>query len=195
MQDLVAPLIVLAVVLVVLAAASLVVLRRRRRSGSTAPPQPAGRTKAATVRPHVERGREHRPRPEQLGLRPLSAAARQRYLAAWQGVQRRSGERPVLALSEADTIVESVLRERGYPVDDPREARDVLPAEHAGVLESFRAGHRLEQANTSRRSDAAQVEQGMQHMRRAFDALLSDGSGASAGGSVRRPTRERASGA
>ena len=195
MQELVAPLIVLALVLAVIGAVGFVALRRRRGRGTPVVTPPPGRTKPAAVRPHAERGREHRARPEQLALRPLSSAARQRYLTAWQGVQQRSTERPVLALSEADTIVETVLRERGYPVDDPREPHDVLPAEHAAVLESFRCGHRLEQVNTSRRSNAAQVEQGMQHLRRAFDALLADDASPQPTGSTRRPAKERATGA
>ena len=194
MQDLVAPLIVLALVLAATAAAGLVVLRRRRGREPEAAPPPSVRPKPAPARPHAERGREHRTRPEQLGLRPLSAAARSRYLTAWQGVQRRSGERPVLALSEADTIVETLLRERGYPVDDPREPSDVLPAEHAAVLASFRAGHRLEQMNTSSRSDPAQVEQGMRHLSQAFEALLADGGGPYPPAGGRRPSKERASG-
>ena len=194
MQDLVAPLIVLALVLAAIAAVCLVVLRRRRSSEREAVPPPIARSKPAPARAHGERAREHRPRPEQLGLRPLSAAARQRYLTAWQGVLHRSVERPVLALSEADTIVERVLRERGYPVDDPREPSDVLPAEHAAVLASFRAGHRLEQLNTSARSNPAQVEQGMRHLREAFDALLADGGATPPAGGARRPSKERASG-
>ena len=194
MQDLVAPLIVLALVLAAIAAAGLVVLRRRRGREQDAPPPPSARPKPAAARAHAERGREHRTRPEQLGLRPLSAASRQRYLTAWQGVQRRSSERPVLALSEADTIVETLLRERGYPVDDPREPSDVLPGEHAAVLASFRAGHRLEQVNTSSRSNPAQVEQGMRHLREAFEALLGDGGGPHPPSGGRRPSKERASG-
>lgn len=194
MQDLVAPLIVLALVLAAIAAATFVVLRRKRGSGRAAAPQPSARTKPAAPRTHVERGREHRARPEQVGLRPLSVAARQRYLAAWQGVQQRSAERPVLALSEADTIVETVLRERGYPVDDPRQPSDVLPGEHAAILASFRAGHQLEQLNTSRRSNPAQVEQGMRHLREAFDALLADDGTPQSTTAARRPSKERANG-
>ena len=120
----------------------------------------------------ADRQERHR----QLDIRPLSAASRQRYLTAWEGVQSRFVDRPVLALSEADTIVTQLLAERGFPVDDPRTSEEMLSVEHAHVLDSFRAGHAIEQANTSSRSDTEQVRQGMLHFRSVFEAMLEDDS-------------------
>ena len=180
MSELVAPLIVLALALVVGAAAGVIALRRRRSRGAVAP-QPvvedaaAGNRLRRTAKPQADRGKDLARRPEQLGIRPLTDHERTRYRAAWDGVISRTEHLPALALSEADAIVDRMLRACGYPVDDPRSPTDVVPGWHATVLSSFRAGHALEQVNTTTRSDAEQVRQGMQHFGHAFEAVISDG--------------------
>lgn len=169
MSELVVPLVLLAVVLAVGAAVGVVVLRRRRATTARSAP-------AASDRPQPRADRGSGPaRPEQLRIRTLSTGERQRYLAAWEGVQSRAERLPALALSEADAVVERLLRDCGYPVDDPRAPGDVVPGRHAEVLASFRAGHALEQVNSSSRSDAGQVAQAMAHFSAAFDAVVAEG--------------------
>ena len=170
MSELVVPLVLLAVMLLVGAVAGVVLLRRRHRS---APPRRPAGTPGRGARLRADRGTELA-RPEQLGIRTLTAGERQRYLAAWQGLQERSERLPALALCEADAVVDRLLRECGYPVDDPRAPGDVVPGRHAQVLASFRAGHALEQINSSSRSDPEQVRQAMGHFRAAFDAVVAE---------------------
>lgn len=173
MSELVAPLLVLALLLLAGAAVAGVVLRRRRAQQRATPARPAT-TRLRRV-PQADRGKELARRPEQLGIRPLTDDERTRYRAAWDGVQRRAEQLPVLALSEADAVLDRMLRACGYPLDDPRSPTDVVPGWHATVLASFRAGHDLEQVNTTTRSDAEQVRQGMQHFGHAFAAVISEG--------------------
>lgn len=173
MSQFVAPLIVLAVALVAAAVTGLVVLRRRRAAGRPST-SPAVRRVARAARPRPDRGTELG-RPEQLGIRTLTAGERTRYLAAWEALQRRAERLPELALCEADAVVDRLLRDCGYPVDDPRAPGDVVPGRHAGVLAAYRAGHALEQVTTSSHSDAAQVQQAMAHFQAAFDAVVAEG--------------------
>ena len=156
--------------LVVAAAAAVVVVRRRRG----ARPATGGPGPRRAPRPRPDRGTELA-RPEQLGIRTLTAGERERYLAVWEGLQTRVERLPALALSEADAVVDRLLRDCGYPVDDPRAPGDVVPGRHAEVLASFRAGHALEQINSSSRSDADQVRQGMAHFQAAFSAVVAEG--------------------
>ena len=179
MSQLVVPLLLLLALLLVGAVVGVVLLRRRRPPAPRRTASPtAGRAKSAgskrVPRLRADRGTELA-RPEQLGIRTLTAAERTRYLAAWEGVRGRADQQPVLALSEADAVVDRLLRDCGYPVDDPRAAGDVVPGRHAEVLASFRAGHALEQANSSSRSDAEQVRQAMAHFAAAFDAVVAQG--------------------
>jgi hypothetical protein len=113
-------------------------------------------------------------RHDQLEIRPLSSASRARYLTAWDGVQNRFVDSPVLALSEADALVTQMMSERGFPTDDVRTSADMLSVEHSSVLEDFRAGHAIEQANTTKRANTEQVRQGMLHFRKVFEELVSE---------------------
>jgi hypothetical protein len=110
-----------------------------------------------------------------LQIRPLSPDRRQCYVHAWSGAESRFVDSPVLALSEADALLTQLLAERGFPVSDvgPDEDRDqaTLSPEHAPVLQNYRAGQAIEQANSSARADPEQVRQGLQHFRLVFQAL------------------------
>lgn len=181
MSELVVPVVALLVVLGAITVAVVYALRQRRRGQSTATPERAETEPPPARRPpKAPAGRERRPpATPPVQVLPLSAASRERYLAAWEGVQTRAVERPVLALSEADTIVSRLLRERGLPEQEPRTAADrraveALAAPHRQGLESYRAGHALEQANSSSRSDPEQVREGMVHLRQAFLLLVED---------------------
>jgi len=113
-------------------------------------------------------------RHDQLEIRPLPEASRRRYLTAWDGLQTRFVDAPVLALSEADALLSQVLQERGFPTDDVRTQADMLSVEHAHVLERFRAGHDIETRNTTGHADTEQVRQGMLHFRSVFEELVSE---------------------
>ena len=178
MTELVVLVVVLLVVLGAIAGGVVVALRRRRGDRPPATERPVAGSPQARALPKAPGGRERRGAPDTPAqLRPLSAATRQRYLAAWEGVQTRAVDRPVLALSEADTIVARLLRERGLPEPELRTEADQrvvegLGAAHRQVLDSYRAGHALEQANSSSRSDPEQVSEGMVHLQRAFLLLV-----------------------
>lgn len=171
---------VVAVVVVLALVAALVVAARRRRQreqlrGTFG--QEYDRTvESSDKRRDAERELlERKERHDALDIRPLSAASRQRYLTAWDGVQTRFVDSPVLALSEADALVTRLLAERGFPTDDVRTQEDMLSVEHAHVLDGFRAGHAIEQANTVGSADTEQVRQGMLHFREVFEELVSEG--------------------
>lgn len=181
MSELVVPVVVLLLVLGAIAVVVVIALRQRRRAepGPAVADEPVAE-QAPPKRPSkLPNGRERRPAAQPITVRPLTPSSRERYLAAWQGVQTRAADRPVLALSEADAIVGQLLRERGLPEQEPRTASDrrlleALPAPQRQALDSYRAGHALEQANSSKRSDPEQVRQGMAHLQRAFTALAEE---------------------
>lgn len=173
-SELVVPLVLLGLLLVAGAVVGVAVLRRKR------PPRPAGAAtgrsssgRSSSQRLRADRGTELA-RPEQLGIRTLTEGERERYLSAWEGVRTRSERRPALAVCEADAVVDRLLRDCGYPVDDPRAPGDVVPGQHAEVLADFRAGHALEQRNSTVRSDDEQVRQAMAHFQAAFDAVVAE---------------------
>ena len=112
-----------------------------------------------------------RPAPPQVvQLRPLEPETRRHYLEAWDGVQTLFLDSPVLALSAADALLTQLLAERGLPVEE--RADRPLSAAHAQLLHAFRAGHEVEQQNTTENADDAQVQQGMAHFRMVFEAMI-----------------------
>lgn len=165
------------VVLLVIAAVAAAAKRRRRTSQlrGTFGPEYDRTVESADRRRDAERElAERKSRHEQLDIRPLSAAGRQRYLTAWDGVQTRFVDSPVLALSEADALLTQLLAERGFPTDDLRTQEEMLSVEHQHVLDGFRAGHAIEQRNSTGNADTEQVRQGMLHFRQVFEELVSE---------------------
>jgi len=172
---------VVAVVVVLLVLAGVVALLKRRKQRhelqETYGPEYDRTVEQSDKRRDAERElAERKQRHESLQIRPLSAASRQRYLTAWDGVQSRFVDSPVLALSEADALLTRLLAERGFPTEDVRTQEQMLSVEHAHVLDGFRAGHAIEQQNTTGNADTEQVRQGMLHFRQVFEELVSEGS-------------------
>lgn len=105
----------------------------------------------------------------QLDVRPLSAAARERYLAEWRRVQARFVDDPAGAVTESDALIQSVMRERGYPVEDFEQRAADVSVDHPNVIENYRAGHRLAGS-----SDTEDQRQAMVHHRALFEELVEE---------------------
>ena len=61
---------------------------------------------------------ERQKRRDELEIRPLSAESRDRYASRWHNTQAKFVDEPEEAVGEADGLIQEVMRERGYPVDD-----------------------------------------------------------------------------
>ena len=107
-------------------------------------------------------------RRDELDIRPLPTASRDRYLEEWQRVQARFVDDPSGAVQEADTLIQSVMRERGYPVDDFEQRAADISVDHPQVVENYRNGHRLASGDTE------EQRQAMVHYRALFDELVED---------------------
>src|SRR5262245_10726595 len=57
-------------------------------------------------------------RHQQLQIRPLSQAARDGYVTNWETVQAQFVNDPPSAVGRADSLIQAVMADRGYPVDD-----------------------------------------------------------------------------
>jgi hypothetical protein len=113
-------------------------------------------------------------RHEQLDIRPLSDASRDRFRDEWQSVQARFVDDPEGAVRDADGLVARVMTERGYPTDaDPGTRADELSVEHAGVVGEYRRGHALLD-ELDGDDDTEKLREAMQCFRTAFEELLHD---------------------
>lgn len=111
-------------------------------------------------------------RRQQLEIRPLSQAARERYLQSWQGVQAQFVDDPRGAVGSADSLIQSVMAERGYPVEDFDQRAADMSVDHPGVVENYRQGHRLAQASADGSDSTEDLRQAMRHYRALFDELV-----------------------
>src|SRR5436190_7853905 len=82
-------------------------------------------------------------RHDQIDIRPLSSAARERYIAQWQTVQAQFVDSPGAAVGSADELIQSVMSDRGYPVQDFDTRAADISVDHPHVVENYRHGHRL----------------------------------------------------
>jgi hypothetical protein len=128
----------------------------------------------------LEHGSEHKAeailaeretRVSKLKLRELGAAQRDRYLADWNIVQSRFVDHPRGAVIEADELVTSLLRARGYPVSGFEQGAEDISVDYPGMAESYRSAHAV--ANLSARGEASteELRTAMIHYRALFDEL------------------------
>jgi len=113
-------------------------------------------------------------RRDELDIRPLTTAARDRYLDEWQRVQARFVDDPDGAVREADTLIGSVMRERGYPVDDFDQRAADVSVDHPRVVENYREGHRLAGLAAGGDGSTEDLRQAMVHYRALFEELVED---------------------
>jgi len=111
-------------------------------------------------------------RREQLEIRPISAAARARYLEDWQAVQAQFVDDPAGAVTRADSLIQSVMADRGYPVDDFEQRAADISVDHPDVVENYREGHRLSQRSSAGNGSTEELRQAMRHYRSLFDELV-----------------------
>jgi hypothetical protein len=119
-------------------------------------------------------------RRDRLDIRRLDSAARDRYTQRWQTVQTDFVDRPGHALDEADRLVTDVMHDRGYPVEDFSERADLIAADHAQVVEHYRAAHAARQRRLQSNGDrpdgvnTEELRQAFMHYRELFDELVQD---------------------
>ena len=119
--------------------------------------------------------RDREERHDELDIRELTPAARDRYFEQWRVVQARFVDAPAGTLTEADTLVQQVLRDRGYPVDDFETRADAVSVDHPHVVENYRAAHGVWAANERGEATTEDLRQSLVHYRSLFEELLGRG--------------------
>jgi ABC-type nickel/cobalt efflux system permease component RcnA len=109
-----------------------------------------------------------------LEIRPLSRAARVRFSESWQLVQSQFVDDPRLAVTGADSLIQSVMAERGYPVGDFEQRAADVSVDHPEVVENYREGHRLAHASASGGDSTEDLRQAMRHYRALFEDLVTN---------------------
>ncbi len=115
---------------------------------------------------------ERRDRLEELEIAPLDAAARERYLERWHLVQAKFVDSPTEATRAADQLINEVMRDRGYPVEEFEQRAADISVDHAQVVDDYRAAHAVAEANERSEASTEDLRQALVHYRSLFEDLL-----------------------
>lgn len=166
------------VVLVVLALLGFLLARKKKRDGlreQFGPEYDRTVEQSGNRREAEQDLRERAERRNELDVRPLEPKRRDLYAAEWRVTQEDFVDRPAEAVSSANTLVERVMKERGYPVGDFEQMSRDLSVDHANVMSEYRAAHEISVLNDRKQATTEQQRQAMVHYRSLFADLLGDG--------------------
>jgi hypothetical protein len=113
--------------------------------------------------------REH----EELDIRPLTPAARDRYVEEWRQAEARFVNDPEDATRSAERVVHRVLEDRGYPtgVDTEQQAAHVA-VDYPEVVERYRHGEAMLHADGDQETE--NLRKAMVDFRAVFEELVSE---------------------
>lgn len=107
-----------------------------------------------------------------LDIVALSPQAHARYVEHWGTLQSAFVDDPAAAVSDADRLVTALMRERGYPVDDFELRAAELAVDHPDVVDHYRAGHALHDAQERGDIGTEARREAFVHYRTLFEKLL-----------------------
>jgi hypothetical protein len=109
---------------------------------------------------------------EKLNLRDLDLLEHERYSKDWQAVQSRFVDSPKGAIAEADDLVSSVMKVRGYPVADFDQRAADISVDHPRVVENYRSAHQIALRAGKEGATTEELRTAMIHYRSLFEELV-----------------------
>jgi hypothetical protein len=108
-----------------------------------------------------------------LDIRPLSPVEQQRYMQEWQGIQTGFVDSPDRSVSDAETLVNEVMKARGYPVDSDFENQaELISVDHADLVSNYRQAHRVYERSQHDMADTEELRNSLVYYRSLFNELL-----------------------
>ncbi len=124
-------------------------------------------------RSHAESALEQRAkRVAQFHIRPLKNEERARFADNWRAEQTLFVDDPRSAVAHADTLVQEVMKLRGYPVGDFEQNAADLSVDHPRVVDNYRTGHAIAVRDRAGEGSTEDLRQAMVSYRALFEDLL-----------------------
>jgi hypothetical protein len=114
-------------------------------------------------------------RRDTLDITELEPAAREAYTEQWLTVQQRFIDEPEQSVAEADGLVQTVMRERGYPVDEFDERVEMMSVDHPELVDNYRTAHTIQLRSGQQEASTDDLREAFQRYRALFAELLADG--------------------
>ena len=111
-------------------------------------------------------------RVDAAAIRPLTPGDRDRYLAAWVGVQARFVDDPKRSVGEADALLGEVMSTRGYPIGDFEQRAADVSVDHPQVVANYRTAHAIALRPDEGPNPTEDLRQAMILYRSLFDDLV-----------------------
>ena len=171
-------LIVLGAVVILVIAGFAWLYMKRRRTTTAGLRQKFGPEYERAVREHgSERKAEAKladreKRVEKLKLRDLDPMEHQRFSKQWESVQSRFVDSPKGAVTEADDLVSSLMKTRGYPVSDFNQRAADVSVDHPRVVENYRSAHEIALRVGKDQATTEDLRTAMIHYRSLFEELV-----------------------
>ena len=113
-------------------------------------------------------------RVEHLEIRPLAAEQQTLFAQQWRSVQTMFVDDPGGAVTRADTLVEEVMKTRGYPVADFDQRAADLSVHHSRVVDNYRAAREIAERHRRAAATTEDLRKAMVYYRELFQDLLED---------------------
>jgi len=111
-------------------------------------------------------------RVEDLKIRDLDPMEHERFSKQWQSVQSRFVDSPKGAVTEADDLVSSLMKTRGYPVSDFNQRAADISVDHPRVVENYRSAHEIALRVGKEEATTEDLRTAMIHYRSLFEELV-----------------------
>jgi hypothetical protein len=114
-------------------------------------------------------------RRDTLEISELEPAEREAYAEQWLQVQQRFIDEPEQTVAEADGLVQTVMRARGYPVDEFDERVEMMSVDHPQLVDNYRTAHAIQLRSGRQDVSTDDLREAFQRYRALFSELLADG--------------------
>jgi hypothetical protein len=111
-------------------------------------------------------------RVDKLNIRELDPIEHERFLKRWESVQSRFVDSPKGAVTEADDLVCSLMKARGYPVSDFEQRAADISVDHPRVVENYRSAHEIALRVGKDAATTEDLRTAMIHYRSLFEELV-----------------------
>ncbi|MBZ5614690.1 MAG: hypothetical protein LAO23_11835 [Acidobacteriia bacterium] len=111
-------------------------------------------------------------RVEKLNIRDLDPMEHERFSKRWEAVQSRFVDSPKGAVTEADDLVSSVMKARGYPMSDFDQRAADISVDHPHVVENYRSAHEIALRVGKDAATTEDLRTAMIHYRSLFEELV-----------------------
>jgi hypothetical protein len=111
-------------------------------------------------------------RVEKLNIRDLDPTEHERFSKRWESVQSRFVDSPKGAVTEADDLISSVMKARGYPVSDFDQRAADISVVHPRVVENYRSAHEIALRVGKEAATTEDLRTAMIHYRSLFEELV-----------------------